>query len=180
MGLALCLSFLIGGCGGSDEPASATRTQPARVTPIPTAGAPVPSPTAGIHASPTATATPTATTEADTGGAEAGEDTGGAAAGDESPIAFPVEVRVSEGRITAEPDTVPAFLPLRAHILNTLDREITVVVMLPDGEAAARVDVAAKTGVPGKVKGLQPGTAEVLSPDMDPDATAILKIERGG
>ena len=61
--LALLTVMFVTGCGG-DERASA-RTEPAKVTPVPTAEAPVPSPTAEIHASPTATATATATADGD-------------------------------------------------------------------------------------------------------------------
>ena len=161
------LACAFGGCGG-DDPAPA-RTAPVRVTPVPTAKAPPPSPTAEIHATdtpaPAATATATATATAE--------------GGDEQGIRQAVQITVSAGRVQAEPATVTAFLPLAFRVRNTLPKPLTVVVMQAgDGDVIARIEVdgggeANELGAP-----LKPGTAEILSPDLDPDATAILKVER--
>ena len=176
--LAFLAALALFGCG-EDDRASA----PVRVTPVPTEDAPVPSPTTEIHQSPTpdatAAPTPSPASTADTGGAESGEDTGGAGAGDETGIGIPLAVTIGTGRIRAEPEKVPAFLPLTMLIRNSLAKDVTLVLMLPDGEAAARVEIPANGVRSERVKGLQPGTAELLSPDLDPDATAILTIKRG-
>ena len=149
----MVLALLVAACG--DDEAAA----PAQVTPVPTTDAPVPSPTAAIHASPT----PTATEEG----------------GDEAGIRVPVTVEVGS-RITVRPAVVAAFLPLRLTVRNTLEEDVTVVVMRADGAPLARVDVPAGGTAQADVEGQKAGTAEILSPDLDPEATAILRIEPGG
>ena len=170
---AIVLALLttgLAGCGGGGGERTAQRA-PAKVTPVPTTSAPAPTPTAEIHTTPSpgvTTATPTAT-----------PDTGGAQAGDEEGIQQAVEVRVSADRVAAPPTKVTAFLPVVLHVTNTLDKALTVVVMQAgDGDPVARVDVDAGAEATGTVSGLQPGTAEVLSPDLDPDATTVLTVER--
>ena len=151
--VGVVLALLAAGCG--DDEAAA----PAQVTPVPTTGAPVPSPTAAIHTSPT----PTATEEG----------------GDEAGIRVPVAIEVGR-EITVRPEVVAAFLPLGFTVRNTLDEDVTVVVMRADGAALARVEVPAGGTAEAEAEGQKAGTAEVLSPDLDPEATAILRIEPGG
>src|SRR4051812_45472726 len=181
-GLASWAVLALAGCGDGEKAAS--RTAPSEVTPVPTASAAVPTATAEIHASPSPAATPTATATPETGGAEAGEgggsETGGAGAGDEAGIDQSLQVLVTEDRVRLIPSQVTAFLPFRLRVRNLRRSATTVVLMLADGDRAARVQVEPGEGDDAKVKGLQPGTAEVLSPDLGPDASAKLTIKRGG
>jgi hypothetical protein len=176
---ATCLvALVIAGCGGdSGEPASGGA--PAAVTPVPSATV-VPTATAEIHASPTtvATATPTATATA----TPSGEGTGGAEAGDEEGVHVPVAVTVTADRIRASVEQVAAFLPLRFTVRNALDRELRVVVVRSGqgGGTLASVNVRAGGSAAVDVDGLEPGSLEVLSPDLDPDMTAIVRVEPGG
>jgi hypothetical protein len=171
----------LAGCGGSET--ASVRTAPTEVTPVPTASAPVPTPTAEIHASPTPVVTATPTETPETGGADADEDntgTGGAGAGDEEGISQSVQVLVSEDRVSLVPSRVTAFLPFRLRVSNQRRSATSVVLMLADGDAAARVSVKPGGVEEARVKGLQPGTAELLSPDLGPDASAKLTISRAG
>ena len=165
----------IAGCGGSPSKDTASAR-----TPAPTAAA---TPTATPTAAPTVTATPTPTATATvTPAATSGAGTGGAQAGDEEGIRVPVDVTVSADRIRAGTDHVAAFLPLRFTVHNTLDRELQVVVVQSggDGSAVGRVSVPAGKAAAVDVQGLPPGSLEVLSPDLNPDMTAIVRVERGG
>jgi hypothetical protein len=77
---------------------------------------------------------------------------------------------------------VAAFLPLRFMVHNTLGKELQVVVVQSgeDGAAVGRVSVPAGDSGTVDIPGLQPGSLEVLSPDLDPDMTAIVRVVRGG
>jgi hypothetical protein len=159
--LLALISILLSGCGDDGETA-AERT-PARVTPVPSSDAPVPTPTAGVHASPTAEPS-----------AEAG-------AGDEEGIEVVVDVTISpEGRISVDPEFVPAFLPVRFAITNEAADELPLVVQGEEGQAELRADVA-----PGKTESLaSPGFSSdeitLVSPPLGPDASVELEVRRGG
>jgi hypothetical protein len=176
-GAAVGLALVLAGCGDDAEPA-AQRT-PAAVTPVPTT-TPVPTAADGIHATPGATGTPTATATATA--SPAGEGTGGAQAGDEEGIRVPVDVTVSADRIRASVERVAAFLPVRFSVRNTLDREVGVVVVRSGegGDAVGRATVGPGRRADIDVDGLQPGSLEILSPDLDPDMTAIVAVQRDG
>jgi hypothetical protein len=178
--------LVLAGCGDDGEQPAAS--SPAVVTPVPST-APVPSPTSGIHASPGAeatagaTATATAPSGTGTGGAEAGEDgNGGAGAGDENGVRQPVDVTITADRIRASVDKVAAFLPVRFAVHNTLGKELQVVIVQSGegGSSVGRATVPAGGLEDVDVDGLQPGSIEVLSPDLDPDMTAIVAVVRGG
>ena len=177
---ATCAVVLVlAGCGGDDE--SPASSSPAVVTPVPSQDA-VPTATAEIHASPSAEATPTATATAPSGAGTGGAEAGGDEGGDEAGIRIPVDVTVSADRIRASTEEVAAFLPLRFTVRNTLDRELQVVVVQSGegGGPVGRVTVGAGDMAGVDVDGLQPGSLEVLSPDLDPDMTAIVRVVRGG
>ena len=183
--VTLSAGLALAGCGGDGGSATSADGPPAAVTPVPS-GTPVPSPDDGIHATPTAVITATATATpsggAGTGGAEAGDDDGGGAGGgDEGGIRVPVAVTVSPGRIRASEDRVAAFLPVRFTLRSRLDREVQVVVRSGEGGGAAgRATLPAGGTATIDVDGLPPGSLEVLSPDIDPDMTAIVTVARGG
>ena len=48
------------------------------------------------------------------------------------------------------------------------------------GGAVGRASVPAGETAQIDVDGLKPGSLEVLSPDLDPDMTAIVRVEPGG
>jgi hypothetical protein len=118
-----------------------------------------------------ATAAPAATATPDTGGAVAGELDG------EAPGA-PLDLVVDAGGIRAASPKVQAFFQVRVKVTNTLDREVNVVIMQGEAGAAARILAAAQTTTTATAEPLQPGSAEVLSPDLDPSATLTLEVER--
>jgi hypothetical protein len=174
---------VLAGCGGDGEPAASTT--PAAQTASPTATASTaPTATATATAPPAETPTPTATP--DTGGADADEpDTGGTEAGeldqgDEAGIGTPVDVLVTPERIVVTPEVVPAFLPLELTVTNGLDRAIDIVVIQAggDGQPVGRARVRPSEPTVIKVDGMQPGSGEVLSPDLDPDQTAFFDVQR--
>jgi hypothetical protein len=165
----------VAGCGG-DEPTASTRTPAPTSTPVATVTATA---TATATASPAPTATATATAAATT---TATPDTGGAEAGDEEGIRQPVDVIVSDNRISASVDHVAAFLPSRFTLTSGLPREVQVVVVRSGegGGSAGRATLPGGGTATIDVDGLQPGSLEVLSPDLDPDMTAIVAVRRGG
>ena len=170
--LALLTVVALAGCGGSDR--ASVQTARESVTPAPAADTPTPAPTATATATATATPAPAATATPNTGGTA--PDGGG---GDEEGIHVPLGVDVSDDRIVATPDTVDAFLPLRVTVRSTASSEVTVVVMQAgDGDVVARLEVAPGAVATADAKGLKPGTAEILSPDLDPDATAVVHVVR--
>jgi hypothetical protein len=167
----------IAGCGGSPSKDTASARTPAPTAAATATATPTAAPTVTATPTPTATATATVTPTATSGAG-----TGGAQAGDEEGIRVPVDVTVSADRIRAGIDHVAAFLPLRFTVHNTLDRELQVVIVQSggDGSAVGRVSVPAGNAAAVDVQGLPPGSLEVLSPDLNPDMTAIVRVERGG
>jgi hypothetical protein len=167
----------VAGCGG-DEPTASTRTPAPTTTPVATVTATATA-IATATASPAPTATVTATAAAT---ATATPDTGGAEAGDEEGIRQPVDVSVSDSRISASVDHVAAFLPSRFTLTSGLSREVQVVVVRSGegGGSAGRATLPAGGTATIDVDGLQPGSLEVLSPDLDPDMTAIVAVRGGG
>lgn len=174
---AAVAALALAGCGGDGDTTSA----PTQATPVPTS---TPIPTATDQASggdleltPTPAATSTAPSGSGTGGAEAGEDEGGDEAGNRVPVA----VTVGAARIRASKDVVPAFLALRFTVTSRLDRDVEVVVVQSGegGSTVGRGTLPAGGSVDIDTDGLQPGSLEVLSPDLDPDMTAIVRIEPG-
>jgi hypothetical protein len=170
------VALLIAGCGGSDAEDTAATSTPA--------GTPTATATATATATPTPTATTTATVSATATATSTatGEGTGGTEAGDEEGIAVPVDLTVSEDRIRASTDRVAAFLPLRFTVRSELRQEVQVVVVRSGegGGPAGRVTLPAGQTATVDLDGLPPGSLEVLSPDLDPDMTAIVQVVRGG
>jgi hypothetical protein len=169
--LPLTAVALLAGCGGDDGEPAARRTPPAEVTPIPSDEAP-PSPAPGIHEGDD-TPTPAPSLRA----TPAPEDEGG----DEAGTRVPVRVRVGRTRIRASDDVVPSFFKLRFRIASRLDRRVRVVVVRSGagGSTLGRVSVPAGGRATIDVEGQRTGSLEVLSPDLDPDMTAILAVQPG-
>jgi hypothetical protein len=173
--LATSLAVLaLAGCGSSSpaRDVARARTPTPTVSPVPTAS-PTPDPTVAATPTPAPTASPTPAS---------GEGTGGAQAGDEEGIRVPVDVSVATDRIRASVDHVAAFLPLRFTARSSLAKEVQVVVVRSgeDGSAVGRATLPAGGTATIDVDGLPPGSLEVLSPDLDPDMTAIVRVVRGG
>jgi hypothetical protein len=164
--------------------ATPTATAPATATVTPPTG-PTGVPTDVPTVTPTPSQTPTPTSTAQSGGAEAGEQSGGIEAGepqagDEDPIGVPLEVRVTAGRIFVQPKIAPAFLPLKVTVHSELDQDVAIVVIQAggDGEPVGRGRLPAGGKTVIDIDGMQPGSGEILSPDLNPDMTAFFDVQR--
>jgi hypothetical protein len=104
-----------------------------------------------------------------------------AEAGDEHPLRVGVRVTVSERRVRASRRVVPAFLKLRFRVSNRVGRALRVVVVRSGagGATVGRATIAAGGTRAIDVEGSKPGSLEVLSPDLDPDNTAIVRVDPG-
>jgi hypothetical protein len=104
-------------------------------------------------------------------------------AGDEKPIGVPVRVLVTPTRIRVVGGaTVPAFLPLRVTVTSRLPDaiEIHVIAAGGDGTVLGAGRVRGGGRVAFRVPGAQPGSLEILSPDLNPDRTAFVTVKRSG
>jgi hypothetical protein len=164
----------VAGCGGSDGEPAAKRTPPAQVTPVPSDALP-PTPTPGIHEG---DGTPTPAPSLRGATATATPSGGG---GDEAGNRVPVRVTVRRTRIRASDDVVPSFLALRFRVVNRLGRRLRVLVVRSGGGGGTvgRATLPARGHATIDVEGQRTGSLEVLSPDLDPDMTAIIAVQPG-
>jgi beta-N-acetylhexosaminidase len=173
---ALLTALLAAGCGGAEQPASATPdASPATATPAPTAtstepqahakDAPEPPPDSASP-SPDATASPTTAGEQGEGGG-----------GDEREARVPVALTVQpDGQVVPATVSVPAFLALELVVRNRTGAPLAVT--LEGATPGGPLEVASGATARRRIEGLRDGRYAVRAAGAG-SATVIVGVEPG-